>query len=98
MKSLHHWAQDLSELDELIGADFAHLSLNSLYNVTNSLITKEGHTFLIRKCTEPEGLYKTIFDALRIDYGPCKTGEYTIKIYRDPKVVSKIKDSRKSIK
>lgn len=36
-RSLHRWAQDLSGLDELIGADFAHLSLNSLYKVTDIL-------------------------------------------------------------
>jgi transposase len=36
-RHLHRWAQDLSGLDELIGADFAHLSLNSLYKVTDIL-------------------------------------------------------------
>lgn len=36
-RRLHRWAQDLSGLDELIGADFGHLSLNSLYKVTDIL-------------------------------------------------------------
>jgi len=52
--------------------------------VTNRMKTKEGHTLFIRKCTEPEGFHKTIYDALRIDHVPCKTKEYTIKICSDP--------------
>jgi transposase len=52
--------------------------------VTNRLVTKEGNTLFIRKCTEPEGFHKTIYDALRMDHVPCKTREYTIKICSDP--------------
>ena len=52
--------------------------------VTNRLVTKEGNTLFIRKCTEPEAFHKTIYDALRIDHVPCKTKEYTIKICSDP--------------
>ena len=52
--------------------------------VTNRMKTKEGHILFIRKCTEPEGFHKTIYDALRIDHVPCKTREYTIKICSDP--------------
>jgi transposase len=42
-RHLHRWAQHLSGLDELIGTDFTHLSLNSLYKVTDLLYAnKEG--------------------------------------------------------
>ena len=34
-RHLHRWAQHLSGLDELIKTDFNHLSLNSLYKVTD---------------------------------------------------------------
>lgn len=37
-RHLHGWAQHLSGLDELINTDFSHLSLNSLYKVTDLLI------------------------------------------------------------
>ena len=37
-RHLHRWAQHYSGLDELIHTDFTHLSLNSLYNVTDLLI------------------------------------------------------------
>ena len=36
-RHLHRWAQHLSGLDELIGTDFTHLSLNSLYKVSDLL-------------------------------------------------------------
>lgn len=36
-RHLHRWAQHLSGLDELINTDFSHLSLNSLYKVTDLL-------------------------------------------------------------
>ncbi len=52
--------------------------------VTNRFVTKAGHTLFIRKCTEPEGFHKTIYDALRIDHVPCKTKKYTVKICSDP--------------
>ncbi len=54
-RSLHRWAQDLSGLDELIGADFSHLSLNSLYKVTDILFQHkdkiEAHLRNIRNVT-----------------------------------------------
>jgi len=52
--------------------------------VTNRMKTKEGNTLFIRKCTEPEGFHKTIYDALRMNHVPCQTREYTIKICSDP--------------
>lgn len=36
-RHLHRWAQHISGLDELIGTDFEHLSLNSLYKVGDLL-------------------------------------------------------------
>jgi transposase len=36
-RHMHQWARHLSGLDELVGADFSHLSLNSLYKVTDLL-------------------------------------------------------------
>ena len=36
-RRLHRWAQHFSGLDELIGTDFSHLSLNSLYKATDVL-------------------------------------------------------------
>lgn len=36
-RHLHTWARHLSGLDEIIRADFSHLSLNSLYKVTDLL-------------------------------------------------------------
>ena len=36
-RHLHHWAQHISGLDELIDTDFEHLSLNSLYKVGDLL-------------------------------------------------------------
>lgn len=36
-RQFHRWAQHLSGLDELISSDFTHLSLNSLYKVTDLL-------------------------------------------------------------
>jgi len=36
-RRLHRWAQHFSGLDELIGTDFSHLSLNSLYKTTDVL-------------------------------------------------------------
>jgi len=52
--------------------------------VTNRLKTKAGDTLFIRKCTEPEGFHKTIYDALKMNHVPCKTKEYTLKICSDP--------------
>lgn len=34
-RHLHRWAQHYSGLDELMGTDFSHLSLNSLYKMTD---------------------------------------------------------------
>ncbi len=46
-RHLHGWAQDISGLDELINTDFSHLSLNSLYKVSDILFenktTIEAH-------------------------------------------------------
>lgn len=36
-RSVHRWAQHISGLDELIGTDFEHLSLNSLYKIGDLL-------------------------------------------------------------
>lgn len=36
-RHLHSWAQHISGLDELMNTDFSHLSLNSLYNVSDML-------------------------------------------------------------
>ena len=52
--------------------------------VTNRIKTKEGHSLFFRKCTEPEGFHKTIYDALRLAHTPCKTIKYIIKICSDP--------------
>ncbi len=51
--------------------------------VTNRLKTKNGHLLVIRKCSEPEDFHKSIYDALRLDYSPCKTKKYRIKICSD---------------
>lgn len=46
-RHLHGWAQDISGLDDLINTDFTHLSLNSLYKVSDILFenktTIEAH-------------------------------------------------------
>ena len=52
--------------------------------LTNRMKTKQGHTLFIRKCSEPENFHKTIYNALRLDYRPCKTKKYMIKICSDP--------------
>ena len=52
--------------------------------LTNRIKTIEGDTLFIRKCSEPEDFHKTIYDALKIDYIPCKTKKYMIKICSDP--------------
>lgn len=41
-RHLHRWAQHYSGLDELIGTDFTHLSLNSLYKVSDLLNDKKN--------------------------------------------------------
>jgi transposase len=52
--------------------------------LTNRIKTIDGDTLFIRKCSEPEDFHKTIYDALRLDYIPCKTKKYMIKICSDP--------------
>ena len=52
--------------------------------LTNRIKTKDGHTLFVRKCSEPEDFHETIYDALRLDYVPCKTKKYMIKICSDP--------------
>ena len=52
--------------------------------LTNRMKTNQGHTLFIRKCSEPEDFHKTIYDALHLDYIPCKTKNYMIKICSDP--------------
>ena len=34
----HRWAQNISALDELLGTDFSHLSLNTLYSVSKKIL------------------------------------------------------------
>ena len=52
--------------------------------VTNRFLTKEGNTLFIRKCSEPESFHKTIYDGLNLNYVPCKTKKYMLKICSDP--------------
>jgi len=52
--------------------------------LTNRLITKDGQTLFIRKCSEPEEFHKTIYKALGLDLVPCKTRKYKLKICSDP--------------
>ena len=52
--------------------------------LTNRIKTRDGHILFIRKCSEPEDFHKTIYDALRLDYIPCKTKKYMFKICSDP--------------
>ena len=52
--------------------------LSTHIRVTNRMKNQEGKTILIRKCSNPEYLQKTIYDALRLDYLPCKTKKVII--------------------
>ena len=52
--------------------------------LTNRLKTKDGHTLFIRKCSEPEDFHKSMYDALHLDYTPCKSKKYMLKICSDP--------------
>jgi len=48
-------------------------SILSTHNrVTNRLKSKEGKTIYVRKCIEAEPQHKLIYDALNLDYIPCK--------------------------
>jgi hypothetical protein len=52
--------------------------LSTHIRVTNRMKNQEGKTILIRKCSNPEYLQKTIYDALQLDYLPCKTKKVII--------------------
>lgn len=52
--------------------------------ITNRLVTKEGHTLFVRKCTEPEDFHQTIYDMLTINAVPVKEKRYIVKICSDP--------------
>jgi len=61
----HHW-----------GTIRGLLSTHS--RVTNRMRTKEGKTIYIRKCSNPEYFHQTIYDALNLDYVPCKAKKIVI--------------------
>lgn len=46
--------------------------------VTNRFKSQEGKTIYIRKCSTPEYFHKTIYDALHLDYIPCKPKKVVI--------------------
>lgn len=52
--------------------------LSTQGRVTTRLETESGKTIYIRKCSEPEPFHKTIYDALNLDYVPCKSKRVTI--------------------
>jgi transposase len=52
--------------------------------LTNRIKTKDGHILFIRQCSVPEEFHKLIYNALHLDYIPCKTKKYKIKICSDP--------------
>ena len=58
--------------------------MSSHCRVTNRMITKEGHSLFIRQCSEPEDFHKTIYKTLGLNYVPCRTKRYVIKICSDP--------------
>lgn len=47
--------------------------LNTHQRSTIRLNTKDGKTIHLRKCSEPESFHKQIYDALQLEYTPCKT-------------------------
>jgi hypothetical protein len=53
--------------------------LSTHSRVTTQLKTESGKTIYIRKCSKPEYFHKTIYDALGLDYIPCKPKRVTVK-------------------
>jgi transposase len=52
--------------------------LSTHFRVTNRMKSREGKTIRVRKCSNPEVFQKTIYDALQLDYAPCKTTKVII--------------------
>jgi len=52
--------------------------LSTHSRVTNRMRNKEGKTIYIRKCSNPEYFHQTIYDALNLDYVPCKAKKIVI--------------------
>jgi hypothetical protein len=52
--------------------------LSTHCRVTNRFKTKDGRITFIRKCSDPEEFHKIIYDALSLEYIPCKSTKFTI--------------------
>ncbi len=53
--------------------------LNTRQRSTIKITTKEGKTIYLRKCSDPESVHRVIYDALQLDYIPCKAKKTTIE-------------------
>ena len=42
-------------------------------------LTKDGKTIHLRKCSEPESFHRKIYDALQLEYTPCKAKKATFE-------------------
>jgi transposase len=84
-RHLHRWAQYLSGLDELMKTDFGHLSLNSLYKVTDLLYehkteieshlrTKEHDLFSLNETIILYDLTNTYFEGRATSNAKAKFG------------------------
>ena len=81
---LHSIRSYLKQKDIHLGWRQIRDRMSTHCRLTNRIKTKAGHTLFIRKCSEPEDFHKTIYDALGLDYTPCKTKKHIIKICSDP--------------
>lgn len=81
---LHSLRTCLAEHDITMSWRLLRDRMSTHCRVTNRFKTKAGDTLFIRKCTEPEDMHKTIYDALAISRAPCKTKRYKVKICSDP--------------
>jgi hypothetical protein len=50
--------------------------LSTHCRVTNQLKNQAGKTIYINKCSKPEDMHKTIYDALNLNYVPCKPKKF----------------------
>jgi hypothetical protein len=53
--------------------------LSTHTRISNRQNTKDGKTIHIRKCSHPEPFHKTIYNALHLDYTPCKQKKLIVK-------------------